>query len=278
MLTVAEILKATGMSDAEITAIDARVLSGVTQVLTTAQQDREAAELAQRAQREMWDQKVAPALDAWGNEKVALESERNFYKTQAEGAKSAGFIAKDAPGYVAPTADPNAGRGGDGRFVPNAGVVPGSPTFMTKQEGLSAVGNATWFISEHMRLIGGAPPDDLETLAVEAERNKLPFREYVAKKYNFEGKKAEISEKAQKEHDDRIITETIAARDKHWAERSGNNPAVREGAPSQFSTLKAGVDSKAIKDPLTMSKGERRAQTSQLIQKEIVENSANTVH
>lgn len=286
--TIAEILKATGVSDTEIAALDQRIVTGITTVLTTAAQaeqkaasDREAAELAQRAQREMWDTKVAPALDAWGNEKVHLESERNFYKTQAEGAKAAGFIAKDAPGYVAPNANvnPNDGRGGDGRFVANGGVVPGSPTFMTKQEALSAVSNSTWYVTEHMRLHNGAPPpDDLETLAVEAERNRMPFRDYVAKKYDFQGRKDAIVAARQKEHDDKIIADTIAARDKHWAERSGNNPNVRPGAESQFSTLKAGVDSKSIKDPLSVSKAERHAQTSQLIQKEIADNASQTVH
>lgn len=278
MPTVAEILRASGMSDTEIAAIDARVLTGVTQVLNTAQQDREAAELAQRAQREMYDTKVAPALDAWGNEKVSLEAERNFYKTQAEGARAAGFLPKDAPGYVAPTnPDPNAARGGDGRFVANGGVVPGSPSYMTKQEGMSAVSNATWFVTEHMRLHNAPPPDDIETLAVEAERNHLSFRDYVAKKYNFQARKDEIVAARQKERDDKIIAETIVARDKHWAERGGNNPNVRTGTESQFTNLKAGVDSKSIKDPLSMSKGERHAQTSQLIQKEIVEN-AQSVH
>lgn len=279
MPTVAEILKASGMSDTEIAAIDARVLTSVTTVLTTAQQDREAAELAQRAQREMWDQKVAPALDAWGNEKVSLEAERNFYKTQAEGAKAAGFLPKDVPGYVAPAnVDPNAGRGNDGRYVAGSGAVPGSPTYMTKQEGMSAVANATWFVSEHMRLHGAPPPDDIETLAVEAERNHLPFRDYVSKKYSFQAKKDEIIANRQKERDDKLIAETNAARDKMWAEKVGNNPNVRTGTESQFTNLKAGVDSKALKDPLSMSKGERHAQTSQLIQKEIAENLQQSVH
>ena len=277
--TIAEILKETGMSDAEISALDQRVVTGVTTVLSTAAQieqkaaeDRAAAELANRAQRELYDQRIAPALDQWGNEKVSLEAERNFYKTQAEGAKASGFLPKDAPGFTPTAPAPAAG------YVAGGSSVPGSPTFMTKQEGLSAVGNATWFISEHMRLHGAPPPDDIETLATEADRQKLPFREYVAKKYNFEGRKAEIQQKRRQEENDVLVADTIKSRDKFWAERTGNNPNVREGAPSQFTTLKAGVDSKAMKDPLSMSKGERHAQTSQMIQKEIAENNSQSVH
>ncbi len=100
MASVRDILKQTGLTDEQITAMDAKTLSGFETVLTTAEQERNAAELANRSQRELYDSQIAPALDAWGVEKAQKDAEIAFYKTQAEGARGAGFIPKDAPGYV----------------------------------------------------------------------------------------------------------------------------------------------------------------------------------
>lgn len=287
-MTVAEILKQSGMTDADIAALDQRVMAGVTTVVNSATQleakaaqDRAAAELADRAQKQLYSEKIAPALNEWGNEKVTLEAQLAFYKTQAEAAKVAGFIAKDAPGYVAPAgagAGGDPGRGGDGRYVPNGGGVPGSPAFMTKEQGMAAVSNATWVISEHMRLHGAPAPDDIETLAREADAQRMPFRDWASKKYNFEGRKAEIVATKQREHDDAIRKETEAARDKYWSEQRSSNPMVRPGEESHFSKLRAGIDAKKLKDPLMMSKAERHAQTSQLINTDIAENASASVH
>lgn len=286
MPTVADILKANGMSDADIAKIDSAAMAHLGKVLDTAsiaetkaRELNEQAALENRAAREMWDQKVSPALDRWGNEKANIEAERDYYKRQAQGAKEAGFIAKDAPGYQPPAGGAGQPQGSDGRYVSGAGTVPGSPTYMTKEEGMRAVTNGTWYVTEHMRLHGAPPPDDIETLAAEAERNKMPFREWVSKKYKFDERKAEIVATKRKEQDDKLVADTIAARDKFWAERgAGSNPGVRQGAESQFTKLRAGVDQKQIQDPLMMTKGERHAQTSQLIQKDIAENAVAAVH
>lgn len=284
MPTVAEILKASGYTDAEITAIDARSMSGFTNLLTAADQAqksaneaREAAELADRSQKSLYADKIVPALNEWGSEKATLEAQVAFYKTQAESAKSAGFIAKDAPGYV-PPANGEPARNANGTFVANANNVPGSPAFMTKEEGFKAVSNATFVISEHMRLFGQPAPDDIETLVSEANQQRMPFREYAAKKYNFEGKKQEIAAAREKESRDKLVADTIAERDRWHAERMGSNPMVRPGEASHFSELRKGIDSKQLKDPLSMSKEERHNATAQLIHKDIVDNAAAAVH
>ncbi len=283
MPSVAEVLKQSGYTDAEIAALDQRIISGVTQVLSTAEQAeksareaREAAELADRSQKDLYANKIVPALNDWGSEKATLEAQVAFYKTQAESAKGAGFLPKDAPGYVPPANQP--GRNADGTYVANANSVPGSPAFMTKEEGFKAVSNATFVISEHMRLYGTPAPDDVETLVAEANAQRLPFREYAAKKYNFDGKKQEIAQAREKEARDKLVADTIAERDRWHAERAGSNPMVRPGEQSHFAELRKGIDSKAIKDPLMMSKEERSQQTQALIHKEIVENAAAAVH
>lgn len=280
--TVADIMKASGMSEEAIKSLDANALKGFETVLSTAaqaeqsaQQAKEAAELALRTQNQNYDTKIAPALDQWGTEKATMEAQLAFYKTQAEGARANGFIPQDAPGYKAPEST----RTADGRMVANAGTVPGSPQYMTQSEAIKAVSNANWLTAEHMRLHNGVPPpDDIETLASEAANQRLDFRTYVDKKYNFTGRKAEIAATKQKEYDDKLRADTIAERDKYWAERGGNNPMVRPSAPSQFSDLKKAVDSKQVKDPLMMSKQERSEQTRALIHKDMIEGAGSTVN
>jgi len=278
-MTVEEILRQTGLSDDQIKALDAKVLSGFTQVLSTATQtqeqarkDKEAAELAQRAQQQLFDTEIAPKLDAWGNEAAQLKAENAFYKTQFEEGKKAGFIPKAPPGFTPPARDDK------GKFVPGANEVPGSPAYLTAADGIKAVSNVTWVMSEHQRLFGQPLPDDFETLMNESIAQRMPFRDYADKKYGFTAKKAEITAAKQKEHDDNIRKEAIAARDKEWAEKAGNNPMVRQGITSQFDKVKAGQQAGTRKDPLTMNAEQRRQQTRQAIQTELQDNAASTIN
>lgn len=271
-MTVEEALRSSGFTDEEIKGLDARAIQGFTKILTTAASEREAAELASRAQRELYDTQIAPALDQWGNEKATLEATAAFYKTQAEAAKGAGFIPKDAPGYVAPGA-----RAADGTFVAGANAVPGSPGF-TPAQGITAISNATWAFQEHARLFNQPAPDDFETLLNEATAQKLPFRDYVSRKYKFAEKKAEVSAAAAKAHDDAIRKETETAIRKEYAEAGGNNPGVRVGQPSQFTKVRAAVTEGKRKDPLAMNAEERRANTRQMINQDIADNAAATIN
>lgn len=270
-MTTREILKQTGLTDDQINALDAKILTGFDTVLTTAATEREAAELASRAQRELYDQQIAPALDQWGNEKAILKATAAFYKTQAEAAKGAGFIPEDAPGYVPPK-DP-----GTGQFVAGGNVVPGSPGF-TPAQGITAISNATWAFQEHARLFNQPAPDDFETLLNEATAQKLPFRDYVSRKYKFVEKKAEISAAAAKAHDDKLIAETEARMNKKYAEENGNNPGVRVGQPSQYAKVAAAVTEGKRKDPLKMNAEERRANTRSMINQDLADNAAATIN
>ncbi len=97
MKTVAEILKETGLTDEQISALDPKVTAGLTTVVSTAAQAQEAAENAKRLQAQQYDQEIAPALDAWGNEKAQKDAEIAFYKAQLEGAKAGGFVPAALP-------------------------------------------------------------------------------------------------------------------------------------------------------------------------------------
>ena len=313
MPTLVETLKQTGFTDEQIAALDPRLVTTFTTVLTTAEQketdaraaqaaavaadaqakaNREAAELATRANTELYETKIVPALTDMETEKAHLENERvlaraetAYYKTQFEEAKKAQFIPTDVPGFDPakaglPLVPPAQQRDGGGRFVPGQ---TGSPVFTMDQidERLgNGVSNIGWAMQEYQRLSGGQfLPDPFDKLSAEATANKLPFRDYVARKYDFATKQREINERLQREHDDKIRAEvkseaekeiervkaegaaTLATERKNFAERTGNNPDVRPAVQAQFTEVKRAVDNKERPDPLMLSDRERHRVT-----------------
>lgn len=285
MPTVEEILKQSGLTDDQIKALDAKIMSGFNTVLSTATAAeanavklKDQAELTSRAQQHTLETEINPALDAWATDKANLEAQVSFYRTQNEQARSGGFIPQDAPGYKPPNTDPNAqpggnppARGNDGRYVAGGNVVPGSPQYISIPDAYTALTNTTWAINEHLRLFGTPLPDEIQTLLQESNQNHLDFRTYVGRKYKFEEKRQEIATAAQKKHDDDIRKDERQKADKDWAEKTGNNPNVRPAESSQYSNLNKAVTAGQLKDPLSMSPAERHQQTRSSIQKDISE-------
>lgn len=261
---------------------------------------REAAEVAQRSNAKFYDESIAPALNNWGNEKVQKDAELAFYKTQLEGAKANGFVPSDAPAFAAPAPVPGASqpRDGQGRYVAGApGGTPGSPTFTMEaidQRLGNGISNIGWAMQEYQRLTGGQfLPDSFDKLAQEADTSRLPFRDYVSRKYDFQGKQAAIQQKLQDEHDAKVRAEAAApyeaklaeaakaadeamkANDRKWAEKIGSNPDIRIAQPSRYADVARAVKSGERPDPLMLNEGQRKMATHQAIQKEVIENMSN---
>lgn len=327
MPTIQEALKQSGFSEDAIAALDAKALAAFGGILTTAEQkeivakeaatkaeqDRQVAEqsriAAQKAKEDMelqgrsnvefYETKVVPGLMGYEDEKKALETARinaesavSFYKTQIEGAKAAGFIPTDAPAFTSPST-PQPVRDGSGRFVANApGATPGSPTFTMDQVDQrlgTGISNIGWAIQEYQRLTGQFLPDSFDKLTEEASQNKLPFRDYVSRKYDFSGKQQAISQRLAQEHDDKIRTEIAAAKEKESedkiavlraehqaelrkrAELASSNPDLRPAGPAKIADVRAAVKNGEFKDPLKMTDSERRNVTRQMIHKDIDE-------
>lgn len=280
-MTVEDILRQTGFNDEQIKALDSRALSAFSTVLTTAtaaehaaREAKEQAELAQRAQNDLFQNKISPELDRWAVEKAHQDAdlaykdaEVAYYRTQAEGARAGGFIPKDAPRFTpAPARDAN-----NGQFAPNP--VPGSPgQYFTVDQGLSAMSNVTWAMSEHQRLYGEPMPDEFQVLVRDAAAAHLDYREFVARKYKFNEKKAEIVAAKTAKEREALVKETEDRINKQWSERVGNNPNIRMPQDSQFADIRKAQTAGQRKDPTQMTKDERRAYTQQSIQKEIAEN------
>jgi hypothetical protein len=334
MPTVQEILKQSGLNDEQIAALDAKAITAFTGVLSAAEQERqtalqasqkaeqerqaaaeaaakaeqerqaatqaqEAAEVAQRSNRQFYDESIAPALNNWGNEKANLEAQLAFLKAQNEAGRAAGFIPAEAPAYqtqnlFSSTDQSTQPRDSQGRYVANApGGTPGSPTFTMEaidQRLGNGISNIGWAMQEYQRLSGGQfLPDSFDKLSEEATNARLPFRDYVARKYDFSGKEAAVRQKVQQEHDAKVAAEATApyeaklaeaekARqkaieetDRKWAEKIGSNPDVKIAQPSRFTEVSRAVKSGDRPDPLALNEQQRRQATSQAIKHEIAE-------
>ena len=318
MPTVAEILKSSGLSDEQIAALDAKAITAFNGVLTTAEQERafaaesakqaeaervaakaaqDAAELAQRANSQWYEETVVPSLNGWEEKEKELqtrianaEARASFYETQNKAAKESGFVASDAPAFAAPARDAG------GKFVAGApGGTPGSPQFRIEDvedrlgKGLD---NSVWALQEYQRLSGGQfLPDSISQLAQEATANKLPFKDYVARKYDFNSKAAALAAKAREDEAAKIRAEAVApyeeklkAKDQEWqkkleektkeiSERGGNNPDVRRAVISNYSEVKKAQQEGTRPDPLSFkNQEERRAATSKQIRADVSAN------
>lgn len=273
-LTVADVLRQSGMNEDQIRALDASVVSAFEPVVQNANQTLEQAELARRANQQLYETQIAPALDSWGSEKANLEAQAAYYKTLAEKARESGFISTDTP--FQPSA--GASRATNGQFVAGANAVPGSPDVVgqLRTEIGGAFSDGMWALQQYQQMHDGQYlPDDVMALGREAATQRMPFRDYVAKKYDFQGKKTAIEAEKQKKHDDAIRAEVIAQKDREYAERSSGNPnLVSPIGSSRFAEVRKAVTEGQRKDPLTLSREERRSSTRSAIQQEIAENSA----
>lgn len=322
-MTIQEVLLQSGFTAEEIAALDAKKLAAFGGVLTSAEQKevaakeavakaeadlaaakaaQDAAELAQRSNREFYDKEIVPSLAGWEEKEKALQTEITnaralaaFYETQNKEAKTNGFIAADAPTFTAPVAA-TPGRDANGKFVAGApGGTPGSPTFKMEEfedrlgKGLD---NSVWALQEYQRLSGGQfLPDSISTLAQEASAQKLSFRDYVARKYDFPTKAAALAAKAEEEKKQawlaeatKPLQEQLKQKDKDWqakldekakaiSEAGGNNPDVKRAAISNYSEVKKAQQEGTRPDPLSFkNQAERHAAIRQQIQADVVAN------
>ena len=276
MPTVQEVLKNSGWTDEAIAALDAKAAEGFTAVLSTADQLKEAAELKERKINEYMANQVTPALNNWGNEKATLSAENAYLRKLAEEAKASGFIGAEIP--LSPTSDGQP-RNPQGQFVAGQNPVPGSPGFNPEQfrEGVGAfVGVLNEVQWNYQRLFGSVLPDNPNQLVMEAREQRMPLKDYVAKKYNFAAKEQEVAQAKQKEAEDRIRKDAIAERDKFWAER-GANPNLRPAEASGFSQVQKAVQAGQRPDPTMQTEAQRRATTAEMIQRDIAEKASGQV-
>lgn len=271
--TVQEVLKESGLTDEQITALDAKAVTAFTSIITTADQTLSAAELAKRAQEQQFTEQIAPALDKWANTEANLTAERDYYKALAEKAKSGGFV-QDAPPFT-PAAAGTPPRTADGKFVAGQNPVPGSPQFVEglRTEVAGAVKGILDLNWKYQSLYGSPMPDAPSELIKEAAAQHMDPIQYAAKKYDFAGKEAAKAAEQKKKETDAAVSAALAENDKKWAEKVGNNPDIRQAQTSRFSEIGKAVKSGTRPDPLKMTEAERDASTKRSIQAEVASST-----
>ncbi len=271
MPTVQEILRQTGFTDEQISGFDQRAVGAFSQVLSSAEQARQAAAadaeraaLERRSNSQFYEESIVPALNGWSTEKANLDAQLAYYQRQNESARMAGLDFSPPPDQA---------RDGGGRYIAGApGSTPGSPTFdpgEVRTALSNGVSNIGWAMQTHQKLTGEFLPDTFEQLAAEADAQRLPFRDYVSRKYDYAGKQRAMQEKTQREHDERIRQEERTAANRDWAEKTGSNPDVRRLEPSRFADIARATKAGERPDPLKMDVEQRRRETRLAIHKDL---------
>lgn len=101
--------------------------------------------------------------------------------------------------------------------------------------------------NEYQHLVG-QPYVEINHDFEEARKQGKPLSEFVRAKYDFAGKKAAMTQKADQERLDKYASEKIAEAEKKWAETHGSNPNTASPRPSMFDRLQknAGADGKTV--------------------------------
>jgi hypothetical protein len=283
--TLAEILKETGLSDEQISAIDQKAMDGLTRIVTSANDTLERAEFARRAQHEEYDKNIAPSLAKWADNDAILSTENAALKTWAQKVKDSGYLPAEVvaamPTFGAVSANPQATstvRGPDGKFVAGANPTPGSPAFVDTKKLEQDLAGAFSFTADtswnYRRLYGQEMPDSPTALIREAAQQRMSPQDWAAKKYDFAGKEKTAAEAKQKEHDDAIRKAAVEETEKKWAERVGNNPNIRIPQESAFTEVQKAVTAGKRQDPLKMTPEQRKTNTHANIQQEMQERSS----
>ncbi len=252
-MTVAEVLKQSGLTDEQIAALDAKAMSAFSGILTTADQAKsdaiakekaakealdkaaedkkaadesvaaakvaqDAAELSKRSVDEFWANTYNPGVAAW-------EKERNELASRASNAEAkAAYYEKQREGYLgtlgikpedAPVFTPPATP------APDQNKTPGTPTFVDPNVVVSRVGDGMYGVMNIMHkyatLYNGQPlPISPSELIKNADALKLSPMEYAARTFKFAEKEQEQRIAAAKAHDDEVAATTKAANDAEW--------------------------------------------------------------
>lgn len=268
MATVAEILRASGFGNDEIARLDQRAITAFSGVLSAAEQERQAAELAQRSNVEFYENKIVPGLTQWETDRAEIEAARAKAEREAKYFRAAAVSAGIVPG--------DESRDAQGRYASGEpGSTPGSPTFTIDDvrrglgTELGTISDVNW---KHQQLYGKPMPIAPTELIKQAESQKLDIGTYATRAFKFPERETELAKQNQEKHDAEIAAKAAAERDRIWAEKFGSNPDVRQpSGTSAISTVRRGVQEGRLPDPLKMTDAARRQATRQQIHKELRE-------
>ena len=318
MPTLAEVLKNSGWSQAQIDALDAQAMKGLGDYVsgieqTAAQKEKaaqdlaikaeadrkaqeaavvaakaaqEAAELQKRSVDEFWRDTYNPGIAAAEAEKTRLakeaadaKAEAAFYKAQRESyLGTLNIKPEDAPVFTPPVATPPVAK------------TPGTPTFTIDEvrnelgTSLGTVANIQW---EYRNLYGGKEmPISPTELLRQAEANK--FKDpatYANQIFKFAEKREEMRQAAAKAHDDSIAAAAVAEREAKYKEETDKLKAefaakerLRAEQAGSNPDVKLPPGSSKFSDLQRATKAGERPDPLKMTQAERRQTSLNNIH
>ena len=238
-VTIAELLKAANITDEVIAGLPKDVVTAITGYVSDADtklanattEAERAAEL--NRQTKLDRDEIDNYVQSYGQsltETASIKAKNDALMSYLNSLKTQGFDIK-IPGVeeAAPTAKP---------------AVPGSPAIggnVDENKILGKVGDVlSQFLdanNEHIRLYGSPIPDPSTQLGEEATRARKRLGEYIAEKYKFADKQAEVKTKAFQKTVDDAVASKLAEEKRKTAEARGSNPNHREGETSRASLM-----------------------------------------
>ncbi len=199
-----------------------------------------------------WKDVYQPELRKITTEALEAKGEAAKAKAALEAARQYGIVPPEVN-----TTDPNA-------TPPRAPGSPDPSQYVSRTDfdklqyeagtGLAVMNDLN---AEHFKLFG-SPVPNMQSLIDEVSRERklghtADIRSVWAKSHNVDAKRAEMVAADQKKHDDGIRAEVA----KEFAEKHGNNPNLRVGQVSRFSSYdpsKMPNDAKPWQKPAGMSR------------------------
>lgn len=237
MPTVAEYLKSQGIADEIAAGLPADVAKALTSYMGTADTKLTEATTATtkaeeaRRQAELERKEVAEYVEKYGSDltkMTSLESTNKALVTYLNDQKAKGFAVPEELLATAPvTPQPK----------PNGTETMTMDQMLAKLRGEMGLFQATWndANNEHMRLYNAFIPDRQEVLWEEAARARIAPAEYIAQRYKFKEKRAEVEKVAQEKEIEKRVTARLEEERRKAAEETGSNPNLRSGESSRNS-------------------------------------------
>lgn len=122
--------------------------------------------------------------------------------------------------------------------------------------GFSQIGATMAVSNRYASLFGKPMPDDPAKFGDEAAQARMSIADYAEKKYGFSAKEKEISDAAQKAHDDAIRTAAVKEYQDKYPSTAGH-PELNGGYPSNYPAMPKPMEQKDFKSFSNMSTREK---------------------
>lgn len=258
MPTLEEILKQDGWSDADL-AESATLLQSPR--FRASLEKQYGAVAAERDFLTDWRETTAnPHIAAVEAREVAARTENARLAELVKIAKEYGVPGVEVPAAAPSSPAANQPRNpATGEYVDRAYLDNYGRDFAMGQR--KAMAQYVDISNEHQRLFG-QPVESFESLLSDIdnlpahERGRVGLKEVWARKYNVEGKRAEIRAAEQKTHDDKIRADAVRETEMKYVQQRAN-PLLRTPAPSSqpFIPTRSGENGKPVM-PWEESKGQ----------------------